>query len=45
MTTRGLYIFLFRSYAGNGCGEEEGDCDNDNDCQGSLVCGNNNCLK
>jgi len=31
----------------NGCGgnlaEGDGDCDSDSDCQGSLVCGTNNC--
>ena len=26
------------------CGENEGDCDNDWDCVGNLLCGNNNCL-
>ena len=25
------------------CQENEGDCDNDNECAGNLVCGNNNC--
>ena len=25
------------------CGEGQADCDHDGDCQGSLVCGNNNC--
>ena len=25
------------------CGLGEGDCDDDDDCQGSLVCGSNNC--
>ena len=25
------------------CGKGEGDCDQDNDCAGSLVCGENNC--
>ena len=29
----------------NRCGENEGDCNNDMDCEGSLVCGHNNCLK
>ena len=29
----------------NRCGEGEGDCNTDNDCDGSLVCGQNNCLK
>ena len=24
-------------------GEKEGDCDSDNDCKGSLVCGTDNC--
>ena len=28
----------------NLCVESEGDCDNDADCDGLLVCGNNNCL-
>ena len=27
----------------NKCGEDEGDCDSDNDCQGGLKCGTNNC--
>jgi len=27
----------------NLCSENEGDCDTDADCQGSLVCGQNNC--
>ena len=27
----------------NQCYEVEGDCDNDNDCAGDLVCGKNNC--
>ena len=27
---------VYRSFAGDGCGEEEGDCDNDNDCTGIL---------
>merc|ERR1711935_1325928 len=27
----------------NSCTKGEGDCDNDNDCIGDLVCGNNNC--
>ena len=26
------------------CGENEGDCDDDWDCVGNLLCGNNNCL-
>ena len=25
------------------CGEDQGDCDNDSECLGSLVCGKNNC--
>ena len=25
------------------CQENEGDCDNDNECAGNLVCGTNNC--
>merc|ERR1719187_3041669 len=28
---------------GNLCGEGEGDCDDDSDCFGPLVCGSNNC--
>merc|ERR1711937_942524 len=27
----------------NKCGEGEGDCDNDNECQSGLVCGKDNC--
>merc|ERR1712106_808107 len=27
----------------NPCVEGEGDCEQDNDCNGDLVCGNNNC--
>ena len=27
------------------CGENEGDCDWDEDCEGSLICGSNNCLE
>jgi hypothetical protein len=26
------------------CGQDEGDCDNDFDCVGNLVCGNKNCV-
>ena len=26
------------------CGENEGDCDNDLDCVGNLLCGTKNCL-
>ena len=29
---------------GSLCGDGEGDCNTDNDCDGALVCGNNNCL-
>ena len=29
--------------AGNPCEEGEGDCEDDFECSGSLVCGNNNC--
>ena len=25
------------------CGEDEGDCDHDNDCQDGLQCGSDNC--
>jgi len=25
------------------CGVGEGDCDNDNECEGELTCGRNNC--
>ena len=28
----------------NPCGADEGDCDNDNDCSGNLICGVNNCV-
>ena len=27
------------------CQENEGDCNHDEDCEGELICGNNNCLK
>merc|ERR1712110_779379 len=27
----------------NQCGKGEGDCDNDSDCSGNLICGTNNC--
>ena len=27
----------------NQCGANQGDCDSDNDCSGSLVCGEDNC--
>ena len=27
------------------CKEGEGDCDNDSDCAGNLICGKDNCLK
>ena len=26
------------------CGENEGDCDNDSDCQANLTCGTDNCI-
>ena len=26
------------------CGEGQGDCDNDTECEGSLVCGHMNCM-
>ena len=26
------------------CGEGAGDCNDDNECAGPLICGNNNCL-
>ena len=29
---------------GSLCGDGEGDCNTDNDCDGALVCGSNNCL-
>ena len=28
---------------GSKCGEGDGDCDKDSECEGSLVCGRNNC--
>ena len=28
----------------NQCGENEGDCDNDADCNPGLVCGTDNCI-
>ena len=27
----------------NQCGPNQGDCDSNSDCQGDLVCGNDNC--
>ena len=27
----------------NPCGDRDGDCDNDSQCAGSLVCGTDNC--
>ena len=27
------------------CDEGEGDCDNDSQCAGDLICGKNNCLE
>ena len=27
----------------NPCGKGDGDCDNDSECAGDLVCGRNNC--
>ena len=27
----------------NPCGQDEGDCDSDDECQDSLVCGSHNC--
>ena len=38
-------FLILRDNANDGCAEGEGDCHDDNDCQGSLVCGNKNCLK
>ena len=29
----------------NPCGISEGDCDHDNECSGSLLCGTNNCFR
>ena len=29
----------------NPCNEGEGDCDDDSECNGDLVCGSNNCAK
>ena len=29
----------------NTCGEGEGDCDKNEDCDGDLICGTNNCRK
>ena len=29
--------------ADNPCGEGDGDCDNDSECSGDLVCGTDNC--
>ena len=28
----------------NQCGVDEGDCDSDEECTGTLKCGNNNCF-
>ena len=33
----------FCGYDGRLCQYMEGDCDNDNDCEGSLECGSDNC--
>ena len=45
-----IFIFLLGCNGGNTCctpdnkcGEDEGDCDADNDCQDGLKCGIDNC--
>ena len=37
----GDWSFCSSSYP---CGEEEGDCDNDGECNAGLICGQDNCL-
>ena len=38
------YSSSFCSSSGRLCQENEGDCDNDDECEGSLECGSNNCI-
>ena len=42
-TNLGQYDPSFCSQSGRLCQEMEGDCDNDNECEGSLKCGIDNC--
>ena len=42
MYCRGGYGCCHKDHS-NMCGEGEGDCNQDEDCAGSLICGNNNC--
>ena len=44
MHCRGGEHCCYKGHA-NQCGEGEGDCNTDNDCEGALVCGHNNCLE
>ena len=44
MYCRGGYSCCMKGYA-NQCGEGDGDCNEDEDCEGSMICGNNNCNK
>ncbi len=41
----GPFIALLYDFISLRCGENEGDCDWDDDCEGSLICGSNNCLE
>ena len=38
------YMLLNPNNLNHLCGENEGDCDDDLDCVGNLLCGTNNCL-
>ena len=41
-----LLLLLYHYYYRNDvklCAQDEGDCNTDQDCAGSLVCGDNNC--
>ena len=44
MYCRGGYSCCMKGYT-NRCGEGDGDCNEDEDCDGSMICGNNNCNK
>jgi len=39
----GLNVWSCCATKTGGCGEGEGDCDNDGECAGALVCGRNSC--